>query len=161
MEELFSGRSVLTEADYRPVCVRVAWQLYKFVQLGKKPRRNTTGFVEWDERKFKSIADHAVNIALDSNQNWVRKNSRGLQQAIRYNWNLHLCVDGARRGTGQSSGGLAIIVHGREGQRKILARAGHLWGYLPSAVAAELLTLEWAMNLLMDEMSQSGLQSTV
>ena len=60
--------------------------------------------------------------------------------------NIRRSVDGARRGDGSSSGGLAIVAFLESGEEILLCRAGCKFGSLRSAFEAELLALEWGMT---------------
>ena len=93
------------------------------------------------------MADHAANVALDLQQEWSRNDSASIDYAKQQNHNVRLCFDGARRGDGSSAGGVAIIACPPGGDEVILYRAGCKFGLLRSAFEAELLALEWSMDL--------------
>jgi hypothetical protein len=63
------------------------------------------------------------------------------------NANYRLCFDGARRGSGKASAGIALLAYYEGGERELLMRAGKRLGDLQSAFLAEALAVEWALNI--------------
>ena len=59
---------------------------------------------------------------------------------------FRLCVDGARRGSGQASGGMAVLAYNDVGESREQYRAGTLFANLDSAFASEVLSMEWALE---------------
>ena len=55
-------------------------------------------------------------------------------------------MDGAKRGDGSSSAGLAMVAYHPDREPTILCRAGSILGVLSSSFAAELLALEWSLD---------------
>ena len=95
------------------------------------------------------MADHAANVALDRRGDWEWLNQVALQEALADNANLRLCVDGARRGNGESSAGIALLAYFSDGRQELLHRSGKILGELHSAFAAEMLALDWGLQVLM------------
>ena len=60
------------------------------------------------------------------------------------------CVDGARKGDGSASGGMALFAYLSDGSVVEILRCGVLLGNLSSAFLAESLALEWALQLFRD-----------
>ena len=149
VEQIFLGQSFLQEATLRPACTRIARTLFSLCELGWKPRMDTLSFIEWDPREYNAIADHAANVALDMQQDWERADEIEMNRAKCANANLHLCVDGARRGNATSSAGVALFASYPDGAHVLLYRSGRFLGYLSSAFAAEILALECGLNFLM------------
>ena len=55
-------------------------------------------------------------------------------------------LNGARRGGGHASGGMAVIAYTVSGEPTYLHRAGIVFGCLDSAFSAEVLAMEWALE---------------
>ena len=55
-------------------------------------------------------------------------------------------MDGARRGGGHASGGMAVIAYTASGEPIYLLCAGIVFGCLDSAFSAEVLAMEWALE---------------
>ena len=109
------------------------------------PRLDSGHFIEWDPREYNSLADHAANMALDSDQEWSRYDLDAIRELNPDSCNFRLSVDGAKRGDGSSSGGLAITAFLTSGAEILICRAGCKFGILRSAFEAELLALEWGI----------------
>ena len=103
-------------------------------------------FVEWDGRELNSVADHAANVALDLRRDWQHDAGHKVVSKASYNWRL--CIDGARRGSGDSSAGLALFAYSASGEEQLVHRAGKQLGQLDSAFVAEMLSLEWGLDHL-------------
>ena len=71
-----------------------------------------------------------------------------ISKAMSAQTNYRLCFDGARRGSGSASAGMALIAYYSNGERELLCRAGKILGTLPSAFLAEALAMEWALELV-------------
>ena len=71
--------------------------------------------------------------------------SEAIDELNRDGCNFRLSVDGAKRGDGSSSGGLAITAFLESGTEILIRRAGSKFGTLRSAFEAELLALEWGI----------------
>ena len=84
---------------------------------------------------------------MDLQHDWSSPNLEAIDHAKRANHNIRVSVDGARRGDGSSAGGLAIKAFLPSGEEVLLCRAGCKFGMLPSAFEAELLALDWGMNI--------------
>ena len=148
VDHIFDGRSFFEPGSLRPVCVRIARSLFNLVQKGAGTRLSTTPLVEWDPREYNSLADHAANVALDLKEDWFRADWARIRRAKSTNANLRLCLDGALRGDGSSSAGLALVAYPADGSEVLLCRAGRVTGRLGSAFVAELLALEWGVDFL-------------
>ena len=109
------------------------------------PRLDSSHFIEWDPREYNSLADHAANMALDLDQDWSRHEMEAITGLNPDSCNFRLSVDGAKRGDGSSSGGLAITAFLKYGTEILICRAGCKFGMLRSAFEAELLALEWGI----------------
>ena len=109
--------------------------------------------MEWDPRDYNAIADHAANYALDSGRAWQQRSCGSCSSWAVGTPNLHLCVDGARRGDGNSAVGMALFAFSPVGERELVYRAGKILGNLPSAFVAELLALEWGLEILVNVIS--------
>ena len=102
--------------------------------------------MEWDRRELNTLADHAANVALDSQSDWQQIASIDDQVRVHCNWRL--CIDGARRGSGNAAAGLALIAYAPNGETIIVSSAGKLLGQLGSAFVSELLALEWGLEYI-------------
>ncbi len=58
-----------------------------------------------------------------------------------------LSVDGARRGDGAAAAGVALFAVSASGSEVVLCRAGRILGNVGSAFVAELLALEWGLDV--------------
>ena len=65
-------------------------------------------------------------------------------EAVWPTWRL--CFDGARRESGKSAAGMALLAYYPGGRQNILHRSGKVLGILNSAFLAEMLALEWALE---------------
>ena len=101
-----------------------------------------------DPRELNALADDAANQALDSNNDWKHAHEECIQHAKEKAANLRICFDGAHRRSGKSAAGVTIIAYHEDGQRDLLVRAGRLLGTLDSSFLAELLSMEWALEIL-------------
>ena len=142
MMDLAVGLACLGQFTMRPLFVRVGRYMEKLLHPGCLPHLNTTPFIEWDERKFNSVADHAANVSLDDHRDWEWRDPGLLAQARQQRWNLRVCLDGARRGDGQAAGGLAIYAYDCVGHGQVMLRAGRCLGILFDSFMAESLALE-------------------
>ena len=61
-----------------------------------------------------TLADRAANVALDSQPDWQQIVSIDDQVRVHCNWRL--CIDGARRGSGNAAAGLALIAYAPNGK---------------------------------------------
>ena len=144
----FVGFPVLT-TDPRPICIRIANRLLKFLQV-RSPRLDAGSFIEWDPRCFNSLADHAANVVLDQHGDWHMAEQHLIDQAREEHVNIHLAIDGARRGDGTSAGGIVLAASRAPGQEIPMLRAGKSFGVLHSSFEAELMALEWGMSIVTD-----------
>ena len=149
LSDIFAGRSQLNCEYTRPVCVRFSRQLLQLLRAGVLPRRNTASFIEWDERRYNAVADHAANAALDTESDWERGCEEDARRATTDRMNLRMCVDGALRGNGKAAGGMVIHGYTSSSCIRVLYRAGKCFGHLNSAFLAEMLALEWALGVLL------------
>ena len=85
-------------------------------------------------------------MALDGKGPWSTTDARNLARALTEGANFRVCVDGARRGSGDSAAGVAIVAYYRDGSHAVVHRGGKLLGSLPSAFMAEALALEWELE---------------
>ena len=145
VEQVLAGYSHMSTDHLRPLFVRISRSLMQLLE-SRSPRLGTSHFIEWDPRRYNSLADHAANVALDLQQDWARSDLEAIGNAKRAKYNLRLSVDGAKRGDGSSAGGLAIAAFLESGEEILLCRAGCMLGTLQSAFEAELLALEWGMT---------------
>ena len=122
--------------------------MFKFMESGWKPITGVSDLVLWDRREFISTADHAANVALDAMQDWSITDDDALQEAKAKDANIRASTDGAKRGSGQSAAGVAIMAYHRDGRRVLLHRSGHLLGNLQSAFLAEALAMELCFQTL-------------
>ena len=130
--------------------LRSHWQtIATIAPAGVLPRRNTASFIEWDERRYNAVADHAANAALDTESDWERGCEEDARRATTDRMNLRMCVDGALRGNGKAAGGMVIYGYTSPSCRRVLYRAGKCFGHLNSAFLAEMLALEWALGVLL------------
>ena len=102
----------------------------------------------WSPREYNCVADHAVNVTLDSQTSW----SRMEELQIHTGACLRLCVTGGVRENGDAAVGLALYQSEPEGQYKMLARRGLFLGKLESAFVAEATALEWAFGWIMESL---------
>ena len=114
----------------------------RLFEEGFRPRTDIAHFIEWDRREFNSLADHAANCALDLQSSCEMHE----ESAVSHFAYLRMCVDGARRGSGQASGGLAILAYTGSGHAVELYRAGTCFGVLDSAFSSEVYAMEWALE---------------
>ena len=61
------------------------------------------------------MADHAANVALDGKSSWSTTDARNMARARIECANIRVCVDGARRGSGDSAAGVAIVAYYSDG----------------------------------------------
>ena len=92
----------------RPIFVRISWSILKLHHLGWRPMQDALDCVLWSPREFNTVADHAVNVTLDSHQSWACSDNARLQVAFGSDCFLRLCVDGGLRGNGEAAAGLAL-----------------------------------------------------
>ncbi len=142
----FAGQSALQGDFLRPPCIRIAHMLQHLLALGFRPRRDIAEFIEWDPREYNGVADHAANCALDVATAWELGETSEIEMSS--NPRIRLCVDGARRGNGQASGGMAVLAHAADGSKTYVQRGGVVFGCLDSAFSAEVLAMEWALESL-------------
>jgi hypothetical protein len=148
LDELFGGSSQLDQLHHRPLCVRIAKKLYSLLEVGRKPRDDVANFIEWDPRDYNAVSDHAANCALSMCAPWVWKDEEGIQHARQSRSNIRICMDGARKRTGRSSGGMVLYAYHEDEDKQILYRAGIDFGILESAFLAEAMALDWALDIL-------------
>ena len=146
VEQAFAGRSIIDPRLLRPVCIRIARRLFSVLQAGFSPRLDTVPFVEWDKRELNTVADHPANVALDLQRDWQHDSGYKMVNKTSYNWRF--CIDGARRGIGDASAGLALIAYSTNGEEQLVHRAGKQLGHLDSAFVAEIMPLEWGLDHL-------------
>ena len=141
---IFAGQSVLKGTDLRPPCIRIARLLHRLLAMGHRPRRDIAPSIEWDPRELNGVADHAANCALDLAAAWE---THGGGNAYKIEGcNIRICVDGARRGNGQASGGMAVFAYEADGSRSCLYRSGVVFGVFNSAFTAGVLAMEWTLE---------------
>ena len=147
LDELFSGSSQLDQLQLRPLCVTIARRLYNLLEAGYRPTDDIANFVEWDLRQYNAVADHAANCALALSAPWAWKDDQALQHARHSKSNLRMCIDGARKSSGRSAGGMVVYGYQDSGDKVLLYRAGVDFGTLSSAFLAEAMALEWALDI--------------
>ena len=149
---IFAGVSHLTAMDLEPLCIRVSRKIFSLLELGWLPRTDTSPFVEWDRREYNSLADHAANVALDAGEDWSspQSNADVKQALLQDNAHIRICSDGAKRGSGSSAAGYAIMAYSPDGTMRVLKRSGCSLGKLGSAFPAEMLALEWCLDVFLD-----------
>jgi hypothetical protein len=103
-------------------------------------------FIEWDPREYNTFADHAANMALDILEEWGKPEEEAINEIAGRDVNYRLCVDGTLRRNGHASAGMALFAY-LHGRRFLLWRAGKPLGKLQSSFAAELLALEWSLEV--------------
>eukprot|EP00973_Karenia_brevis_P064979 9023873-Karenia_brevis.AAC.1 len=91
---------------------------------GWRPQTDVADLIQWDPRKYNSLADHAANCALDADKSWETWNEEGLCRALSANANLRISTDGARRGGGQAAAGMAILAYWPDGQQEVCIPSG-------------------------------------
>ena len=98
------------------------------------------------------MADHAANVALDAGEDWSSpQSSADVKQALlQDNAHIRICSDGAKRGSGSSAAGYAIMAYSPDGTMRVLKRSGRSLGKLGSAFLAEMLALEWCLDVFLD-----------
>ena len=94
-----------------------------------------------------ALADDAANVALDRGADWEFFHAESIARARVSQVNYRMCFDGAKRGAGDASAGLALLAYYENGERDLLLRAGKLLGHLESSFLAEALALEWSLEL--------------
>ena len=152
VEQIFAGRSCLESDYFRPLGTRIARYLFNLLEKGWRPIADISDLVLWDARNFNTTADHAANCALDLGQPWERSNRENIELSIEVKANIRLCFDGARRGGGQASAGIAIFAYLPRGGTILLYRAGCIFGSLSSAFLSEMMALEWCLSRITDIM---------
>ena len=108
LSQVFSGKAVNDSAAMRPLFVRIGRRFRQLLHGRFLPRTNVVPFIEWDERKFNSLADHCANVALDTRSDWQRQNADAISRAKDRLNNIRLSFDGALRGDGRGAGGVVI-----------------------------------------------------
>jgi hypothetical protein len=126
--------------------VRIGRVMRRLITAGYRPRQDIVPFIEWDPREFNSLADHAANCALDLNDSWSRWDHN--PGTVVDKSKIRLCVDGALRGDGRASAGMAVLFCGGDAQWRCIYRAGTTLGQMSSAFAAEVLSMDWALDIL-------------
>ena len=145
---LLGGRAKLNDESLRPLFVRIARSIHIFLDKGLRPRQDVADFIEWDPRELNAVADHCANVALDMEGDWADSNEETLKYVLRQGANLKVSFDGARRGSGRASAGLAIYVYIPGRARTLVHRARRCLGILSSSFLAEAIALEWALDVV-------------
>jgi len=143
---IFSGRSTLEAEHYRPLCVRIARILYSIINSGMRGMTDISDLILWDGREYNTVADHAANMALDTQTSWERLDVEFLKVALEEAANLRLCIDGACRAQKDGAVGMALFAYSRNGGCRLVYRAGKPLGDTRSAFLAELLALEFGLQ---------------
>ena len=91
---------------------------------------------------------HVFRTELDAVQDLTITDDDSLQEAKAKDANIRASADGAKRGSGQSAAGVAIMAYHRDGRRVLLHRSGRLLGNLQSAFLAEALAMELCLKTL-------------
>ena len=102
------------------------------------------------------MRDTCANTALDLEIDWNRTDESAIKEAKARKSNFRLSVDGALRGSGKASGGVALFAYYPSGRRELLFRAGVGFGQLQSAFLAAMLAIEWELQefvILMNKVS--------
>ena len=87
------------------------------------------------------------DAVCDNEEMMVRRTESWKQTRARIEGaHIWVCVDGARRGSGDSAAGVAIVAHYSGGTHSVVHQAGKLLGILSSAFVAEALALEWGLQ---------------
>ncbi len=149
LAELFGGRAVLDLDELRPPCVRASRALQTLMAKEWLPRTSVSDIIEWDRREYNVVADFCANVAVEDQQDWYTQWAREIQEAQRRGCNIRACFDGARKGNGASSAGVAIYAYHFDGARVMLACGGKQLGNLNSSLAAEILSLEWCLEVVL------------
>ena len=110
------------------------------------PLHDSLDYVVWAPREFNTVADHAVNVALDTGGSckWVE------ESVSKNDWpqgRFRLCVDGGLRDNGQAAAGLALFLFQSDGTYGPLRREGKILTGVGSSFEAEVLALEWAIEV--------------
>ena len=131
-----------------------------FLQLlesGWRPRLDTTAFIEWDRREYNTFADHAANAALDVDCDCESLSGQCIPCHISPSTAcIQLCSDGAKRGSGKAAAGMALLSHSAAGSPVLLRRSGKRIHALDSSFLAELLALEWCLDVFLDYVTKSA-----
>ena len=114
----------------------------------------TADLIIWDPRQYNSYADHVANVALDLKSDWEESDEESWREARARKANIRLCCDGARRGCGQSAAGMVILAYYLGARKEVLLRSGKLLGNLSSAFLAEMLALEWSLEVFVTRMDK-------
>ena len=141
-----NGSSVLCGDGLRPPCVRIARWLRTLLEVGFRPRTNTTANIDWVPRELNGVADHASNCALDMRSSWELQSVEMSQWLGDQHVKNRFCVDGARRGERHASGGMLVMAYTSYGNPTYLYRAGGVVGCLDSAFSAEVLDMVWGLQ---------------
>ena len=154
LAELCAGRSFLSAPEYRPLFIRICRSLRTLYNFGLRPVHDSTDLIIWSPREFNTVADHAVNAALDSKSTWTRCDEDLLADALLDGKSLRLCLDGGRRCETRAAIGLALYSVECSGSGiatyTLLARRGRLLQSVLSAFLAEAVALEWGLQYLVE-----------
>ena len=120
LEQIVGGHARLDDESLRPLFIRIARHLWELLEEGWRPRTDISDMIEWDPREFKTVADHCANVALDLNDEWADDRDVALKATKEQGTNIRLCIDGARRGDGSGSCGLAIYAY-RKAEYQLLS----------------------------------------
>ena len=146
VQELFAGRPFCTVEAVLPICVRIARRSHWLLNNGWLPRLDAVPIVEWDPRRYNSIADHCANIALDLGHDWNDDTGQGVATDAEDAPRIRLCVDGALRQQTVAAAGIVVYSYSSSLDRVLLRRAGRYLGPLRSSFEAELISLEWGLD---------------
>ena len=152
--ELCNGRAYLAKPELRPLFTRIGRALFSLYTYGLRPLGAKEDLVIWTPREYNTVADHAVNCALDLETSWSRSDNDLLAQAMLSGRSLRLSVDGGKRSATQAAIGLALfsveIVTGGVAKYTLLARSGKLLSGVSSAFLAEAMALEWGLQYMVE-----------
>ena len=154
LADLCAGRSFLSAPQYRPLFIRICRCLQFLHNFGQRPVHDRQDLIIWSPREFNTVADHAVNAALDSQSTWTRCDNDLLADALIDGRSLRLCLDGGRRSESQAAVGLALFAVERDGsgmaKYKLLVRRAMVLESIASAFLAEAVALEWGLQYLVE-----------
>ena len=111
VEQIFAGLYYTKVSDRRPLGIHIARFLGKLWDSGCRPRVETGSFVEWDPRKYNTLADDAANLALNGRGDWMLAHWDRISHARAADRDCRICFDGAMRKTGCSCAGLTVIAY--------------------------------------------------
>jgi len=147
---IVNGDALLQGSYLEPVYRRISDELLQLSLQGWRARRDIDNLVHWYPRSLNTVADHFVNVAMDTKQEWawVDKHACSPKSCFK------MCVDGGLRGKpGEEHrpAGLGCAIYRMDPLSDkmfvpVCLAAQPVEG-ITSAFQAETLALDWSLTL--------------